>query len=197
MGNGMLFVIAAPSGAGKSTLIERIRPLFPDMLYSISCTTRAPRDSEVNGIHYYFVSEERFLEMVDNDEFLEWKEVHTRLYGTPAAPVMEAVARGRRMVLDIDVHGALEVFRKVQESVGIFVSVKDLSVLETRLRQRGADSEESIRIRLQNAPQEMAFRESFTYWIVNDVLDKAVQEMAFIIENESRLRGLPSSLHST
>ncbi|MBM3298654.1 MAG: guanylate kinase [Deltaproteobacteria bacterium] len=191
MGNGVLFVVSAPSGAGKSTLIEQIRPFFPDMLYSISCTTRTPRGSEINGVHYYFVGRDEFFAMVERGEFLEWKEVHTNLYGTPAAPVMEALAQGRRMILDIDVYGAFEVFKRIPESVGIFVAVGDISVLEARLRQRGLDSEESLRIRLRNSPGEMRLGEGFTYQIVNDVLETAVQELVAIIRKESDLRGMP------
>ncbi len=86
MGKGLLFVISAPSGAGKSTLIERIRPLFPDMLYSVSCTTRPARTGEIDGVHYYFLGTEQFRKMIEENQFLEWKEVHGNLYGTPARP---------------------------------------------------------------------------------------------------------------
>lgn len=183
-------MISAPSGAGKSTIIERIRPLFPDMLYSISCTTRSPRDGEREGVHYYFVERERFHEMVRNNEFLEWREVHTNMYGTPAAPVNRALANRRRMILDIDVHGAVQVFEKVRASVGIFVTVRDMSVLENRLRSRAADTEESIRIRLRNAAAEIELGRTFQYQIVNHVLEEAVEEMASIIRKESAARGL-------
>jgi len=185
MARGVLFVISAPSGAGKSTIIDRIRPMFPDMLYSISCTTRAPRNGEQDGVHYFFVEENRFRRMIADSEFLEWKEVHANLYGTPAWPVRNALEAGRRMVLDIDVKGAREVFEKVADSVGIFINAPSMEVLEQRLRLRGTDSDESIRIRLANAVQEMEMGRDFRYQIVNDDLDAAVEELASIIKRES------------
>ena len=190
MPHGVLFVISAPSGAGKSSLIERIRPRFPDMLYSISCTTRAPRDSEENGVQYCFLDSNAFQRMVDHGEFLEWKEVHGNRYGTPADPVHRALESGRRMILDVDVQGALQVFEKVAPTVGIFVTVPDMAELEARLRGRGTDSEQSIRTRLQNAPGEIALGSHYTYQVVNDDLEQAVEELADIIRQESLLRGL-------
>ena len=188
MGEGVLFVVSAPSGAGKSTLIERVRPLFPDMRYSISCTTRSPRSGEVQGVHYYFVERRTFEEMIPRGDFLEWKEVHGNLYGTPAGPVKEALGRGDRMILDIDVHGAQEVFRKVPRAVGIFITVPDLSVLEHRLRTRATDSPETIATRLKNAPGEISIGLTFPYVIVNDNLDTAVEALATIIRGQSRGR---------
>ncbi|MEI8183526.1 MAG: guanylate kinase [Desulfomonile sp.] len=181
---GKLFVISAPSGAGKSTLIAGVLPLFPDMLYSVSCTTRPPRSGETDGISYYFLDEERFKAMTENGEFLEWKTVHGNFYGTPAKPVQEALTAGRRMVLDIDVQGALEVFAKVSEAVGIFVTAPNLTALEERLRRRSTETEESIGIRLKNAVAEMAYGDTFKYQVVNDDLDRAVLDLAAVIRSE-------------
>ena len=186
MRKGKLFVISAPSGAGKSTLIAGVLPLFPDMLYSVSCTTRPPRSGETDGISYYFLDEERFEGMTENGEFLEWKKVHGNFYGTPAKPVQEALNSGRSMVLDIDVQGALEVFAKVSEAVGIFVTAPNVTALEERLRLRSTETEESIRIRLRNAVSEMAYGDTFRYQVVNDDINRAVQELANIIRSESR-----------
>ena len=185
MRKGVLFVISAPSGAGKSSLIDKIRPLFPDMLYSVSCTTRLPRPNEVEGVHYYFVSRERFQEMIDKRQFLEWKEVHGNRYGTPAQPVIEAIRRGQRMILDIDVQGAAEVFKSFQQAVGIFITAPDLTVLEQRLRTRGTDSEASIRTRMKNAEWELEQAKLFTYGIVNDDLSRAAEQLSSIIVKES------------
>jgi guanylate kinase len=184
MKKGLLFVLSAPSGAGKSTMIGRIREFFPDILYSISCTTRLPRKGEIDGVHYHFVDRERFREMIEQGEFLEWKEVHGALYGTPAGPVLEAINSGRTMVLDIDVEGAKDVLRQIQDSVGIFISTPDMDALEERIRTRAADSEESIRTRLHNAAREMESARLFSYDIVNDDLNAAVAELASIIEDE-------------
>jgi guanylate kinase len=187
MATGKLFVISAPSGAGKSTLISRIRPLFPDMLYSISCTTRMPRRGETDGVDYYFISREKFEGMVEQDDFLEWKEVHGNLYGTPAGPVKDALSQGRRMILDIDVQGAEEVFSKLSDAVGIFISAVSMEILERRLRKRGTDSEESIRTRLLNAAREMEMVGMFRYHVVNDDLEQAVSKLGDIIRTESLL----------
>ncbi len=188
MPHGKLLVISAPSGAGKSTLIEAIRPMFPDMLYSVSCTTRKPRVNEKEGVHYYFLNEQQFDDMVKDGAFLEWKEVHGNRYGTPAQPVKSAIESGRCMILDIDVQGALQVFEKIDESVGIFITVPDMDVLGKRLRQRGSDSEESIRTRLRNASREIELGGNYRYRIVNDDLDAAVAEMAAVITRELRYR---------
>jgi guanylate kinase len=184
MAKGVLIVMSAPSGAGKSTLIERIRPLFPEMRYSVSCTTRLPRSGEKEGIHYSFLDKERFRAMIEAKEFLEWKEVHGNRYGTPTGPVMDAIHDGRLMILDIDVQGASEVFRRFPDAVGIFIEAPDEHVLEQRLRSRGTDSEESIRTRLQNARQEMQQARLFRYRVVNDDLDRAASEIAGIIHRE-------------
>jgi guanylate kinase len=184
MPHGVLIVMSAPSGAGKSSLIERIRPLFPDMVYSVSCTTRQPRAAEIDGVHYHFVDKERFRTMIEAEGFLEWKEVHGNLYGTPAGPVMKAISDGRLMILDIDVQGAAEVFSRFSHAVGVFISAPDERVLEQRLRSRGTDSEESIRTRLENARQEMQQASLFRYHVVNDDLDRAALELAGIMTSE-------------
>lgn len=181
MSKGTLFVISAPSGAGKSTLIQRIRPRFPDIAYSVSCTTRAPRGAEKDGVHYHFVSRDTFKGMIKDDEFLEWKEVHGNLYGTPAAPVREVIEKGGCMILDIDVQGAKEVFDKVDSAVGIFINAPDLETLVARLQKRGTDTEESIATRMGNARLEIAARDLFCHHVMNDDLDKATEELAEII----------------
>lgn len=185
MGKGLLFVLSAPSGAGKSTLIDRIRPLFPAILYSISCTTRPPRRGECDGVHYYFLDEAQFRKMIREGKFLEWKEVHGRLYGTPAEPVAEALGSGQHMILDIDVQGAKEVFRKIPDAIGIFISTPDTETLEERLRSRGTDAEESIRTRMTNALKEMEAAPQFRHRIINDDLETAVRELASIIQRET------------
>jgi len=188
MKQGRLFVISAPSGAGKSTLIDRIRPLFPEMVYSISCTTRQPRGGEKDGVHYYFLTLDRFEEMIRNEGFLEFKEVHGNLYGTPAKPVQEVLERGKAMILDIDVMGAQEVFKRIPEAVGVFINAPSLEELERRLRARGTDSEESIRTRMKNATREIELGSTFQYQVVNNELEQAVQDLASIIKRESGFR---------
>ncbi len=185
MNKGILFVISAPSGAGKSTLIRIIRPMFPDMLYSISCTTRAARKDEINGKDYYFITRDKFKRMIANGDFIEWKIVHGNMYGTPAGPVAQAIATGQRMILDIDVEGAKEVFKRFPDAVGIFINAPSLETLEKRLRLRETDSEESIKIRLANARLETETASIFGYQIINDDLEKAASDLASIIRRES------------
>jgi len=185
MANGVLFVISAPSGAGKSTLIEHALPMFPGLRYSVSSTTRAPREGEQDGIDYHFLSKEEFSRIVEEGGFLEWKEVHGNFYGTPAEPVKQAMEAGRDMILDIDVEGAKEVFSRVDNSVGVFVEPPDMEELERRLCARGTESSESLCMRLTNAESEMKLGDLFTYRIVNDDMDAAVKELVSIIEKES------------
>lgn len=192
MGKGILFVISAPSGAGKSTLIAGIRRMFPQIRYSISCTSRPPRKGESEGVDYYFVSPDKFRIMIKRDEFLEWKEVHGNMYGTPAGPVRECLASTELMILDIDVEGAKEVFKKVPGAVGIFITAPSMAVLERRLMLRGTDSEESIRTRMINAAGEMEQAGMFKYQINNDDLEKAVEQLADIICRESG-RSIPGT----
>lgn len=159
--------------------------MFPEMLYSVSCTTRPKRGNEVDGVHYHFLDRDRFTAMVESNDFLEWKEVHGNMYGSPKEPVVRALAENKSMILDIDVQGAEEVFAEVPNSVGIFITVPDMDLLEQRLRSRGTDSEDTIRIRLANAGQELKAAHMFSYCIINDDLDRAVAELAVIIRKES------------
>lgn len=180
-----LFVMSAPSGAGKSTLIKCLSSIFPDMRHSVSCATRSPRKGEVDAVSYYFISESKFKSMAKAGEFLEWKNVHGNLYGTPERPVREILGNGGRMIMDIDVEGAKEVFRKIPEAVGIFINAPSLTELERRLRKRKSDSEESIRVRMLNAYHEMSMAQFFKYNVVNDELEKAVANLVKIIRQES------------
>lgn len=182
-----LFVISAPSGAGKSTLIKKLSSIFPDIRHSVSCATRPPRKGEVDAVSYYFISESKFKSMAKAGEFLEWKNVHGNLYGTPERPVREILENGGRMIMDIDVEGAREVFRKIPEAVGIFVNAPSLAELERRLRKRKTDSDDSIRVRMLNAHHEISMAHFFKYNIVNDELERTVSDIAEIIRKESEI----------
>lgn len=185
----VLFVVSAPSGAGKSTLIRRVRSCLPDLFYSVSCTTRPPRDGEIESVDYYFLDKPRFLEMIQKGGFLEWKEVHGAMYGTPIGPIRSALDNGQRCIMDIDVKGAFDVFEKIKESVGIFIIPPSLRVLEERLRRRKTDSEESIRLRLENAEKELQCVTLFSHGIVNDDLERATKELIDVIIQESECTG--------
>lgn len=182
-----LFVMSAPSGAGKSTLIKKLSSIFPDIRHSVSCATRPPRKGEVDAVSYYFITESKFKSMAKAGEFLEWKNVHGNLYGTPERPVREILENGGRMIMDIDVEGAREVFRKIPEAVGIFVNAPSLAELERRLRKRKTDSDDSIRVRMLNAHHEISMAHFFKYNIVNDELERTVRDIAEIIRKESEV----------
>jgi guanylate kinase len=181
----VLFVLSAPSGAGKSTLIRRVRAVFPDIFYSVSYTTRFPRKGEVDSVDYHFVDKQKFLRMIDDQGFLEWKLVHGSMYGTPRIPIENALRNGARCLLDIDVLGALEAFQRIKNSVGIFIKPPNMAILEERIRLRGLDSEESIKLRMENAQKELMEADNFPYQIVNDDLKRATEELIDIIRKES------------
>lgn len=186
----VLIVVAAPSGGGKSTVLARIFTEIPGLLFSISHTTRAPRTGEQNGREYFFVTPEEFKALIDQDAFLEWAEVHGRLYGTSRAELDRARSLSRDLVLDIDVQGAAQVVRAHPEAVTVFLKPPSLEVLKARLRGRGTDSPDALAVRLANAESEMARCSEFQHVVVNDDLETTVRTVREIIEAErARRRG--------
>lgn len=184
---GKLAVISGPSGVGKSTLTRRVLDAT-GARYSVSATTRPPRQGEVDGRDYHFVDEAEFRRMIDNGELLEWAEVFGNYYGTPAGPVDAALSAGQTVILEIDVQGGIQVARRRPDAAYILVVPPNDRELERRLRGRGTDSDEVIARRLAKAKAEIeAARASgvYTYEIVNDRLDRAVQETLVIIAKES------------
>ncbi len=185
---GLLFVISSPSGAGKTTLTRRLEAAYPSLEISISATTRAPRTGEVDGREYHFVSPERFAAMVAEDAFLEWAQVHGHRYGTPAAPVSDALAGGRDLVFDIDWQGAAAIAaRAPQDTVRVFILPPSMAALAARLEWRAQDDAQVIANRLAEAAVEIGKWASYDYVIVNDDLDRAAHELATVYEAE-RLR---------
>lgn len=185
---GILFIISAPSGSGKSTIVNQLRSLVSGLEFSVSWTTRGPRGSEVDSREYHFTSREQFEEMIRRGEFLEHAEVFGNYYGTARSTLAEAFARERDLLLDIDVQGAAQVRAKMPEAVSIFLMPPSPEVLALRLRNRsraeGDDREENIRRRLAQAKQEIENYRDYGYILVNDVLDRAVAEMAAIVAAE-------------
>jgi guanylate kinase len=181
---GMLYVVSSPSGGGKGTIIKRVLDVMPDLSYSVSYTTRAPRNGEVDGREYFFVDRKRFGEMVAADEFLEWANVHGHLYGTSRRQVIEETAAGSDIVLEVDVQGAASVKKLGCDSVGIFILPPSLEVLRKRLIARGTDSPEELAVRLRNAPEELKQYSTFDYVIFNDQADRAAAQLASIISAE-------------
>lgn len=180
-GRGILFVVSSPSGGGKGTLIQRVLNKVPNLSYSVSFTTRAPRSGEVNGREYFFITPEKFEEMVAADEFLEWAHVHCKQYGTARKQVAREIAEGRDIILEVDVQGAASVRQLMADSVSIFILPPSFEVLKTRLTARGTDSPEELDVRLRNAPVELRDYSAFQYVIINDDAELAANQMAAIV----------------
>lgn len=185
-----LVIISAPSGAGKSTLCEKILKKFSKYLVSsISYTTRAPRANESNGVNYYFISKEDFKKKLALQEFVEWAEVHGNLYGTSKAIIDHAFKNNKSVLLEIDVQGAEQILKNYPENtISIFISPPNLDVLENRLRLRGTDSEEAIRIRLENAKLELNHMAQFHFHIVNESLEEAYVQLKDVIKKELEIK---------
>jgi guanylate kinase len=180
-GRGILFVVSSPSGGGKGTLIQRVLNKVPNLSYSVSFTTRAPRTGEVNGREYFFVTPDQFDEMVTADQFLEWAHVHCKLYGTARKQVAREIGEGRDIILEVDVQGAASVRRLMADSVSVFILPPSFEVLKTRLTARGTDSPEELDVRLRNAPVELRDYSAFQYVIINDDAELAANQLAAIV----------------
>jgi guanylate kinase len=187
---GTLFVVSSPSGGGKGTLIQRVLDVVPNLSYSVSFTTRAPRPGEINGREYFFISREVFDEMVAGGEFLEWACVHGNYYGTAKRQVVEETAAGIDIVLVVDVQGAESVRQLLLDSVSIFILPPSYEVLKNRLIARGTDTPEELDVRLRNAPKELRQYSAFDYVIINDEVGRAAAQLASIIyaERANRVR---------
>jgi guanylate kinase len=181
---GVLYVVSSPSGGGKGTLIRRMLEVVPDLRYSVSYTTRAPRNGEVDGREYFFVNREQFERMVEAGNFLEWANVHGNLYGTAKNQVANEINAGHDIVLEVDVQGAASVKNLGLDSVSIFILPPSLETLRQRLITRGADSPEELEVRLRNAPEELRQYVTFDYIIFNDEIDRASTQLASIIFGE-------------
>jgi guanylate kinase len=183
-GRGILFVVSSPSGGGKGTLIQRVLKKVPKLSYSVSFTTRGPRNGEVDGREYFFVTPEKFEQMIAADEFLEWAHVHSKMYGTARRQVSHEISAGRDIILEVDVQGAATVRSLVQDAVSIFILPPSFEVLRQRLLARGTDSPEELALRLRNAPAELKDYAAFQYVIINDDLERASEQMAAIVYAE-------------
>ena len=181
MKTGKLFVLSGPSGVGKGTLREHALNNAPNLKYSISCTTRNPREGETDGVEYRFISHAKFQDCISQGLFLEYAHVHEDYYGTLKRDVVNELESGHDVLLEIDVQGALQVKEKMPEAVLIFVAPPSVEVLTQRLKGRGTESAGSLEIRLANAMKEIALKDRYDYVIVNDDLDSACEELRKII----------------
>jgi guanylate kinase len=176
-----VFVITGPSGVGKGTLIKKLLERFPDLALSVSATTRDPREGEVDGRDYHFLTEEQFQERRDADDFLEFATYSGNHYGTLNSELERCLDKGRSVVLEIEVQGATQVRQSKPDSIQIFIAPPDESVLRDRLQGRGTDSAEAIDRRLKVAEQELSSQNDFDYRVVNDDLDHAADELESIV----------------
>jgi len=183
MKQGRLFVISGPSGAGKGTICKELISAGVAEL-SVSMTTRKPRGIEQEGVHYYFVSHEDFQKAIDEGNMLEWAEIYENRYGTPKKPVLEKLAQGRDVILEIEMQGAMQVKKNYPKSVLIFVLPPSISVLRQRLIDRGTETPEQIDLRTRTTLEEIKRIKDYSYFIINDDLSSAVDDALTIINAE-------------
>ena len=178
---GVLLVVSGPSGAGKSTVIHRLFEKRDDVCFSVSVTTRSPREGERDGVDYYFRSKEEFERMIEEDAFLEYAVYTGACYGTPAEPVLRKLEEGKHLILDIEVQGASQVMEKMPDAVSVFLCPPSLEELERRLRGRGTDPEDKIRARLDTARTEYKQAHKYDYIVINEDADKAADQLNAIL----------------
>lgn len=181
---GILFVISGPSGVGKGTLRTRLMEMGMDLAYSVSATTRKPRAGEIDGRDYFFMDEDKFKGMIERGEFLEYAVVYNHYYGTPRAFVERLLAQGQDVLLEIDINGARQVREKMADGVFIFIMPPSLEELTRRLLERGKDSEEEIKKRLQCYEEEVSQVKNYDYVVVNECVKEAVDYLAAIVKAE-------------
>ncbi|MDQ1913176.1 guanylate kinase [Paenibacillus sp. GD4] len=181
---GILIVLSGPSGVGKGTVCKALRGKAPEITYSVSATTRTPREGELEGVNYFFKSREEFQQLIDQDQMLEWAEYVGNLYGTPRKFVEDTLNSGKDIILEIEVQGALKVKQKFPEGVFIFLLPPSLVELESRIVGRGTESEDSIRSRMSVAVEEIRLMEHYDYAIVNDQVESACDRIQAILTAE-------------
>ncbi|MDZ7672198.1 MAG: guanylate kinase [Halanaerobiales bacterium] len=184
MQRGILFVLSGPSGVGKGTVLDQLMKDYKNIKYSVSATTRKPRVGEIDGVDYFFITEDKFEKMKKNNEFIETACVHGNYYGTPRSYVEECLKNGEDIILEIDIQGAKQIGEKFKDAVYIFLLPPNYEELKNRLEKRDSETEESLRIRLKNASDEIQELKNYDYKIVNDKLHTTVKKVEEVIEKE-------------
>ena len=179
---GKVIVISGPSGSGKTTICKRILNVFPEFTYSISVTTRQKRGNETEGKDYYFVCRNKFMEMIDNGEFIEWEEVHGNLYGSLYSDVEKKLDENAGIIMDIDPNGGLSIKGKYPDAILIFLRAPSIETLMKRLKKRKTEDSEDINLRIERVKEEYELSKRYDYVIENKVLDEAVQRVTEIIK---------------
>lgn len=184
MKTGLIIIVSAPSGAGKTSICDALIKQDKNIVYSVSTTTRQPRTGEKNGKEYFFVDDKTFKSMVNKNMFAEWAEVHGHFYGTSKKTIEDTIKKGKDVLLDIDVQGALKIKKQYKDALMIFITAPTLKVLKERLIKRNKDSSAVIKTRLNNAKKELTYLPKYDYLILNDKLDKSIENVKSVINAE-------------
>ena len=184
MAKPKLFVFSAPSGAGKTTIVKDILKSFPEFKFSVSATTRKKRPGEIDGVDYYFISEDEFKRKIENNEFVEWEKFYDYYYGTLKKTIDENLANGYTTIFEVDVKGALNIKKVYHDAVLIFIVPPSIEELKERLRKRNTETDEDLRKRLERADMELSYKDKFDYVVENINLEEAKEKVKKIIEKE-------------
>ncbi|MBO5338490.1 MAG: guanylate kinase [Clostridia bacterium] len=186
MRKGLLFIVSGPAGSGKGTVVNELINSHPELKLSISATTRQPRPGEAHGVHYYFISRDEFEKRIENGEMLEWATYSGNYYGTPQKEVLEAMENGIDVILEIEVDGAMQIKKKIKNSVAVMLTPPSKEVLENRLRGRGTETEDVIKWRLGRAKEEIMLMPEYDYSVINEDggIKKCAEEIYAIIKAE-------------
>jgi len=179
---GKIFVFSAPSGAGKTTILKQVIKDYPNIVFSVSATTRKKRIDEVNGREYFFLTEEEFKQRIEDDEFIEWEKFYDYYYGTLKSFVNENLKIGKYVLLEVDVKGALNIKKIYPKSILVFISPPSFEELISRLKNRKTETEEDLKKRIERAQMELSLKDKFDFFVVNNHLETAISEVKRIIE---------------